>query len=608
MSNRLRVATAVLAALLIAVPGATAAKPKQVTLTAKLTGSAGSIAGLRVLVLPTRGSSVTVTPKGGKVTAKIAASALNGTSLQLIARDGSYAGPVLLNRTGSTGATRLASSTQTTIALGTIRVSKGFGALVTPLPSASTLAKGKVKLAKSGAPLGAGRLGLVRTSGKAAKAARQSGSAPGGPCTSDGSTDAGPGGDCDQDGVPNAVDVDDNGNLTLDAVDKVSAQVSARLNPWSALRPSLQNATNIYAGTTRDQINAALGSSASSSTGATANLGISFYVDQRYIDQTGTTAFDNVWISCPAQMVWCAPGSGTATISGFSEAQSLLPGMAAYAAMPWSGYTGSECTQGTGCTATNGPSGNAFVELYRTDNGGGGRGPVLPTWVAMVAPNSPDTLAGVVPGDVVTINAQRAGVLTQVPVSLSPYFITSPALLSANATTYTYPLTGSSPGASESSALVLGTDGLLALKIWRPQRFALPGETAAYYDVAGLHWGATVDFIRGTDGSEQRPSREAGCALSSPTGLTATPYSSSPDDPFNTIAPLLDDTRADFATDTANAANATIGFTIDVAGCARANGLNPASGTKASVTLQAVGEALTGGANRSSLTLNVQFP
>mgnify|MGYP003346349914 CR=1 FL=1 len=95
-------ATAVLAALLIAVPGATAAKPKQVTLTAKLTGSAGSIAGLRVLVLPTRGSSVTVTPKGGKVTAKIAANALNGTSLQLIARDGSYAGPVLLNRTGST--------------------------------------------------------------------------------------------------------------------------------------------------------------------------------------------------------------------------------------------------------------------------------------------------------------------------------------------------------------------------------------------------------------------------------------------------------------------------------------------------------------------------
>ena len=617
---------AIAAVVVLALPVvASAQKGKKVTITAKLTGSAASISGLRVIVLPTRGSSVTVTPKGGRITAKIAASALNGTSLQLIAKDGAYVGPVLLNRTGSTGATRLAGSKATTIALGSIRVSKGFGTLVAPLPASMTLSKGKVKLAKNGAPVGAGRLGLVKTKG-AAKASRQGGGgqggggqggggqggggggvsgAPGGACTSSNAADAGPGGDCDQDGVPNTVDVDDNGNLTLDAVDAISAQVSARINPWSALRPALQNATNVYTGTTRDQINAALGSAASQSTGATANLQIAFYMDQRYIDPLGMTAFDNLWIDCPPQMTWCAPGAGTATISGFSEVQSILPTVDAYGSLPWGTYTGSECQQGQPCVATNGPGGNALVEFYRGGGGGGGN---VPTWVAFVNPNAPDTLGSVVPGDVVTLNAQRAGVRTQVPISISPYFVTSPALQSANTTSFTYPLTGSSPGANQSSAITLGTDGLLTLKLWRPQRFALPGETGDYYDIAGLHWGATYDFLSAPDGSQQRPSMEAGCPVSSPVGLSAQAYSSDPQDPFNTIVPLVDDTRADFPTDPANAANATVGFTIDVGACVRNAGNTAASGAIASVTVQGVGEPMTGGANRTSITIYVKFP
>ncbi len=617
MTRPLRLLSLAIAAIVVlAIPvTASAQKGKQVTITAKLTGSAASISGLRVLVLPTRGSSVTVTPKGGRITAKIAASALNGTSLQLVAKDGAYAGPVLLNRTGSTGATRLAGSKTTTIALGTIRVSKGFGALVTPLPTTMTLGKGRVKVAKNGAPVGAGRLGLVKTKG-AAKATRQGGGgqggggggvsgAPGGACTNSNAADAGPGGDCDQDGVPNTVDVDDNGNLTLDAVDAVSAQVSARINPWSSLRPALQNATNVYAGTTRDQINAALGSAASQSTGATASLQIAFYMDQRYIDPLGSTAFDNLWIDCPSQMTWCAPGAGTATISGFSEVQSILPTVGAYGSLPWGTYTGSECVQGQPCVATNGPGGNALVEYYR--GGGGGGGGNVPTWVAFVNPNSPDTLGGVVPGDVVTLNAQRGGVRTQVPITILPYFVTSPALQSANTTTFTYPLTGTSPGANQNTAITLGADGLLTLRVWRPQRFALPGETSEYYDIAGLHWGATYDFLSNPDGSQQRPSMEAGCPLTSPVGLTAQAYSSDPQDPFNTIVPLVDDTKADFPTDPANAANALIGFTVDVGACVRNSGNTAVSGSIASITLQGVGEPMTGGANRSSLTIYVKF-
>ncbi|MFM7247408.1 MAG: hypothetical protein ACKO2Y_08080, partial [Actinomycetota bacterium] len=417
--------------------------------------------------------------------------------------------------------------------------------------------------------------------------------------------DAGPGGDCDADGVPNTVDVDDNGNLTLDAVDAVSASVSARINPWSALRPALQNATNVYVGTTRDQINAALGSAPSQAVGATANLQIAFYLDQRYIDPLGTTAFDNLWIDCPPQMTWCAPGTATAKVAGFSEAPNIMPTVDAYGSMPWRDYTGSECIQGQPCVPTNGPSGNALIEFYR--GGGGGGGVNVPTWVAFVSPTSPDTLGSVVPGDVVTLNAQRAGVVTQVPITVSPYFVTSPAVQSANTTSFTYPLSATSPGANQNTAITLGADGLLSLRLWRPQRFALPGETSEYYDIAGLHWGATYDFLSAPDGSQQRPSMEAGCPLSSPVGLTAQAYSSDPQDPFNTIVPLVDDTKADFPTDPVNAANATIGFTIDVGACVSNWGNTAVSGSIASVTVQAVGEPMTGGANRSSLTIYVKF-
>ncbi|MFM9125803.1 MAG: hypothetical protein ACKOSO_11875, partial [Actinomycetota bacterium] len=77
----------------------------------------------------------------------------------------------------------------------------------------------------------------------------------------------------------------------------------------------------------------------------------------------------------------------------------------------------------------------------------------MPTWVAFVNPNSPDTLGSVVPGDVVTLNAQRAGVVTQVPITVSPYFVTSPAVQSANTTSFTYPLSATSPGANQNTAI-----------------------------------------------------------------------------------------------------------------------------------------------------------
>ena len=82
--------------------------------------------------------------------------------------------------------------------LGTLRVGRGVARTAKALPA--TLARrDRMGRRVRGVPRGAGRLGLVR-----------------GPAIGH----AGPGRDQDRDGIPGAFDVDDNGNLVLDNVDR----------------------------------------------------------------------------------------------------------------------------------------------------------------------------------------------------------------------------------------------------------------------------------------------------------------------------------------------------------------------------------------------------
>ena len=585
--------------------------------------------GLRVMALPTSGAAVTTTVKSnGAFSLKVASAKVNGLSLQLVTSRGAYAGPILLYGNGAKGSTRLGKVSGKSIALGKITALKGYAKLSRFLASKAVLLKGTgvVKLAK-GAPIGAAKLGYVRTGGKATTSqdkqcgpgeisdgqggcksggtgggggnggnggtgGKQTGT-PGGSCTAS-SVDSASGGDCDSDGVPNVVDVDDNGNGTLDAVDAASAGTTARLNLFFGLRPSFANQLNVYSGANRASINNYLGAS-SDETG----LGMNFFLDQQYLDPGNAAGLQNVWLSCTSGQPWCAPGTGTATISGLSDTPPFRPGTDRFAQLPWATFYGSNCDT-SACSPLSGSDANSLAGVRRSG------GSSLPTWIGAIRPASTNTLASVVPGDVLTINTRSAsGVIAAQPTTISPYFVTSPALASygpadGSLTPVSYPLTPTTPGTSASSPIQVDSSGRLKVRLWRPQRFALPGESSEYYDIGGLRWGVSVESYTDPSGGYHAGALQA-CQSSDLVGVTA---NSSANDKVQ----FTDVSALDVATDVAQKDSRVIGFTVDVRGCLAAGGYPTVSGTKTRITLLAQGASLPGGANETGMTLEVALP
>lgn len=630
---RLRFVLCLTAASLVAIP-ATANAASTVTVSGTIKPAAK---GLRVMALPTSGSAVTTATKSnGAFSLKVASAKVNGLSLQLVTGRGAYAGPVLLYARGARGSTRLGKLSGKAISLGKITALKGYAKLSRSLSAGSVLLKGTgiVKLVK-GAPIGAAKLGYVKSSSKATTSqvkqcgpgeisdgqggcksdpagnggngggtgngnggnggnggGTQTGS-PGGSCTAS-SVDAASGGDCDSDGIPNVVDVDDNGNGTLDSVDAVSAATTARLNLFFGLRPHFANQLNVYSGATRASINSYLGAN-SNETG----LGMNFFLDQQYLDPGNKTALQNVWLSCTSGQPWCAPGTGTATISGLADTPPLRPGDAKFQQIPWATFFGANC-DATACTPLTGSDPNSLAGVSRS-------GPSQPpTWIGAVRPASTDTLASVVPGDVLTINTRSAsGVVASQPTTISPYFVTSPALASYGPTPgaltpVSYPLTGTTPGTSAGNPIVVNSAGSLTVRLWRPQRFALPGESSDYYDIGGLRWGVSVESYTDPSGVYHQGGLAA-CPTSELVGVTAAPVA-------NDKVQFVDSSALDVATDVALKDSRVIGFTVDVKSCLAAGGFPTASGTKTRITLLAQGASLPGGANETGMDVEVALP
>ena len=626
---RLRViATSIAAVSLFALP-ATADAASTVTLTGTIKPAAK---GLRVMALPTSGATVTTTVKSnGAFSLKVASAKVNGLSLQLVTSRGAYAGPILLYGSGAKGSTRLGKVSGKSIALGKITALKGYAKLSRFLASKAVLLKGTgvVKLAK-GAPIGAAKLGYVRTGGKATTSqdkqcgpgeisdgqggcksggggtggggtggdggkgggGTQTGT-PGGTCTSS-SVDSAGGGDCDGDGVPNVVDVDDNGNGTLDAVDAVSAATTARLNLFFGLRPSFANQLNVYSGATRASINSYLSQNSGGD-----GLGMNFFLDQQYLDPGNQTALQNVWLSCTSGQPWCAPGTGTATISGLSDTPPLRPGDARFQQIPWGTYFGASCDT-SACTPLTGSDANSLAGVSR-------QGPSKPpTWIGAVRPTSTDALANVVPGDVLTINTRSAsGVVATQPTTISPYFVTSPALASygpadGSLTPVSYPLAPTTPGTSPSWPIQVDSSGRIKVRLWRPQRFALPGEAGGYYDIGGLRWGVSVESYTDSNSVYHQGTLQF-CQTSDLVGVTANASA-------NDKVQFTDSSPLDVATDVAQKDSRVLGFTVDVGACLAAGGYPTVSGTKTRITLLAQGAALPGGANETGMSLDVALP
>jgi hypothetical protein len=268
--------TAVTASMALASPVSAAVRSfgKTYTVTATVKGGKN----LTVLLISGSGrllASKKVTGTNQKISLKSPATAsIGGTSLQLVnsagASKGAYFGPVTIGHKGtkSTSAsrvyTRLKQSISTSVKLGTLTVKKvgagkqGYAVASATSSSADTSVGAQVSASK-GRPTGVGTFG--KTSGVAVKSYGVSATAAGDPCSPPNTQTCGPdskeigppnpgqptpgqpnagqpnsgqptaqqgsvvnkdetlGGDADDDGIPNAFDVNDDGDAVLDSAD-----------------------------------------------------------------------------------------------------------------------------------------------------------------------------------------------------------------------------------------------------------------------------------------------------------------------------------------------------------------------------------------------------
>ncbi|NBU32293.1 MAG: hypothetical protein EBS36_03875 [Actinobacteria bacterium] len=131
-----------------------------------------------------------------------------------------------------------------------------------------------------------------------------------------------PGSDPDSDGIPNALDVDDDGDLVIDSADP-SANNGCSIEPMKGIRTSIERPLNY------GLINMSAGSYTESDFSSDINdylsgpeFGIGYYVysnrffPEAYITDTGE--MPAVWVGC-AGVLWCDPKTARATLGTFVE-------------------------------------------------------------------------------------------------------------------------------------------------------------------------------------------------------------------------------------------------------------------------------------------------
>jgi hypothetical protein len=226
----LGVGTSLLALLAASGPAAAAPKP----ITGKL-----SKPGYTVIALAASGKARAVRAGRGKF--RLVPPSKRVT-LHLRARNGVYAGPIVVG--SEKKGRRAIVGVKAGARLGRVKARKGYAKVTRRLPKRS-LDSGRQARATKGVPIGARKFGRVRS-----RRAR------------------GPDADRDLDGIPSPLDIDDDGDLILDNLDRSSgprASVFATIfNPFSQLTLYLDTTVNANASAvTTDQIDLTLSRSGS---------------------------------------------------------------------------------------------------------------------------------------------------------------------------------------------------------------------------------------------------------------------------------------------------------------------------------------------------------
>ncbi|MGA0121816.1 MAG: hypothetical protein ACO3KD_02255, partial [Gaiellales bacterium] len=169
---------------------------------ATVSGTVKGGSGLRLVVVQADGKGKTVTLKrSGRFAVRGVVA--KGATLHLVSAKGAYLGPIVLGGGGRSVYMTLA--TARSVNVGRIARKRGYAVARAPRGSYSTSAATRAT-ARAGRPIGAGNLGRVKVgNGRSALRGYD-----------------GQGRDADLDGVVGAFDIDDNGNLILDNVDRTS--------------------------------------------------------------------------------------------------------------------------------------------------------------------------------------------------------------------------------------------------------------------------------------------------------------------------------------------------------------------------------------------------
>ena len=185
---------------------------------ATVSGVLKGAVGYKVLLVQANGKARKATVRTSAGSFSITGGKLAGATLQLVRPDGSYYGPIVLKATATKAFAFIKGTAG--LRLGTVVLRAGYATVGrAPVGRCQTLAAYTAK-SVNGKPAGAGKFGRVRT-------AKPMGL-------------RGPGADLDLDGVVNAFDIDDNGNLVLDNVDRTgrgNGRPRAAGAPASALVP-----------------------------------------------------------------------------------------------------------------------------------------------------------------------------------------------------------------------------------------------------------------------------------------------------------------------------------------------------------------------------------
>ena len=390
-------------------------------------------------------------------------------TLHLRARDGTYAGPIVVGKQKKGKRAILGVKAGAKLGKVSVKSAKGFAKLKRKLPQARLDSKREAR-AKKGRPIGAGNFGRVR------------------------SRHPGPRVDRDFDGIPDPLDIDDDGDLILDAVDRSPAQRrSARSAQETAndfgVHPVLpllfESSASSNAGSSDQQIGIALPT--------LGRLGIDLVGASTELDCGGTPDPDDPdgWIG---GLGYCTRG-GTGSAYAYTLDLEEPSGSNVFGGPPFPGPPGGPFDpdgDGWGTLGANG--------LTQLHHGARPRDPGLDPAVSQIGSGDVLVQRTNTGGQGAECGSANATCFT----STVPFvFATAPALVSwgdrpGQSTPVSYPIQSpAEPFPVSDSPDDADSDVEVTLRFWRPQRRPIAGEPGhaqpgAWIDMGGLTYMATV--------------------------------------------------------------------------------------------------------------------